>query len=179
MDNPAPPSDTLTLSDEAVHLLRTVTASNLTLSQMADHKANMLMGATFLVFTLSVGQASRGSVPVALLVLAAFAFVSALLAVLAVLPATGGGDFSEEHSNLLFFGAFTPLGEDGFRERMRHTIGSDERIFAAMIRDIYQNGSVLKRKKYKFLRLGYLNFLIGLSVTFVVFLFERVGQFMH
>jgi hypothetical protein len=169
------PGENLLLSDQAVHLLRTVTSTNLTLSQMADHKANMLMGATFLVFTLSVGQASRGHLPLALLVLAVFALISALMAILAVLPATGSGAFSDEDSNLLFFGAFAPLGEEVFRQKIRHTIATNERIFAAMTRDIYQNGAVLKSKKYKFLRLGYINFLVGLCITFLVFASEQAG----
>jgi len=153
------PGENLLLSDQAVHLLRTVTSTNLTLSQMADHKANMLMGATFLVFTLSVGQASRGHLPLALLVLAVFALISALMAILAVLPATGSGAFSDEDSN----------------QKIRHTIATNERIFAAMTRDIYQNGAVLKSKKYKFLRLGYINFLVGLCITFLVFASEQAG----
>jgi hypothetical protein len=169
------PAENLPLSDEAVHLLRAVTSTNLTLSQMADHKANMLMGATFLVFTLSVGQAGRGHLPLALVVLAVFALISALMAILAVLPTTGGETFSDDHSNLLFFGAFAPLGEEGFQQKMRETISSNERIFAAMTRDIYQNGAVLKGKKYKFLRLGYINFLVGLCITFVVFVVEHLG----
>jgi len=37
--------------------VRTALQANLTLSQMADQKASILMGATFVVFTLAVGQA--------------------------------------------------------------------------------------------------------------------------
>ena len=43
-------------SNHAIHLIRTSQQINLTLSQMADAKASILMGATFLVFTISVGQ---------------------------------------------------------------------------------------------------------------------------
>ena len=38
--------------------------TNLSLSQMADQKASILMGATFVVFTIAVGQVSRGDMPV-------------------------------------------------------------------------------------------------------------------
>jgi hypothetical protein len=62
---------------------------NLALSQMADSKASILMGATFVVFTITVGQAKNGYLSPALLVLAAFAFASTMCAVMAVLPSNG------------------------------------------------------------------------------------------
>lgn len=44
----------------AVHMMRTTKIMTLQLSQMADQKANILMGATFVVFTLAVGQTTAG-----------------------------------------------------------------------------------------------------------------------
>ena len=41
-------------SPNAVHMMRTAQLNTLQLSQMADHKASILLGATFLVFSLSV-----------------------------------------------------------------------------------------------------------------------------
>ena len=73
-------------SNHAIHLVRTSQQINLTLSQMADAKASILMGATFRVFTIAVGQAKNGVLPWSLAVLALFAFVSAMCAVFAVLP---------------------------------------------------------------------------------------------
>ena len=73
-------------SVNAVQLLRTVQVNTLLLSQMADQKASILMGATFLVFSIAVSRSLAGDMPWALAVLAVFAFLSALLAVLAVLP---------------------------------------------------------------------------------------------
>ena len=50
---------------------------------------SLLMAATFLVFTISIGQAGRGRFPLSLEILAGFALLSALLAIAAVLPASG------------------------------------------------------------------------------------------
>jgi hypothetical protein len=44
---------------DAIHLIRTTEQINVSLSQMADQKASILMGATFVVFTVAVNQASR------------------------------------------------------------------------------------------------------------------------
>lgn len=57
---------------------------------MADQKASILMGATFVVFTIAIGQARGGAMPHALLALAGFSFLSAMCAVAAVLPSISG-----------------------------------------------------------------------------------------
>lgn len=160
------------LSAQAVHLVRTATQSNLALSQMADQKASILMGATFVVFTIAIGQARGGAMPHALLALAGFAFLSAMCAVAAVLPSisgTGAGG----RPNLLFFGTFTQWDEDEFADRVLAELADDESIYRTMLRDIHQNGMVLQHKKYRYLRFAYLLFLTGLIVTFAIFLVEN------
>jgi hypothetical protein len=44
-----------------------------------------------------------------------------------------------------------------------------------MARDIYQNGTVLRRKKYRYLALAYRTFLIGMVLTILTFAFDRFG----
>jgi len=167
----------LKYSLQAVHLVRTATQTNLTLSQMADQKASILMGATFVVFTIAVGQARSGSVPLTLLVLAGFAFLSAMCAVAAILPSIGAKPSSRTRPNLLFFGTFTQLSEDEFADSVLAELTEDERIYRAMLRDIHQNGMVLQNKKYRLLRLAYLLFLAGLICSFALFLLESRALF--
>lgn len=167
-------------SAHAIHLVRTATQANLTLSQMADQKASLLMGATFVVFTISVSQASRGQFPLSLLVLAAFAFVSAMLAVAAVVPKVGGppprGDpAADARRNLLFFGVFARMDEDAFADAILDQLGTDEQVFRTMLRDIHQNGQVLQRKKYRYLGYAFRIFQFGLSLTFLMVLYESRG----
>jgi hypothetical protein len=147
----------------AVHLVRTLQQVNMTLSQMADQKASILMGATFVVFTIAVGQLNRGDPNPALLILAFFSFLSAMFAVYAVLPSVTPKPSA--NPNLLFFGNFTHLSEDDFVAQVLDRLHADETVYATMLRDIYQNGQVLQRKKYKFLGYAYRAFMIGLVVT--------------
>lgn len=168
----APPAAGADYSVQAIHLIRTVTQTNLMLSQMADQKASILMGATFVVFTIAVGQASRGEVPAALLVLACSAFLSALCAVAAILPSFRPPPSRPGTENILFFGVFTQLSEPEFTERVLEQLDGDEHIFRTMLRDIYQNGQVLQRKKYRFLGYAYRIFLVGLTLTLITFLIE-------
>jgi Family of unknown function (DUF5706) len=166
-------------SIQAVHLVRTTTQANLTLSQMADQKASILMGATFLVFTLSVGQAANGGISAPLLVMAGFAFVSAFCAVLAIMPSIRPPKAPLDRQNLLFFGNFAAFSEDEFVDYLLDRLKADETVFRTMLRDIYQNGQVLLNKKYRFLHLAYLSFLAGLTLTLIAFVAEygrEIGQ---
>ncbi len=160
---------------DAIYLVRTVTQVNLQLSQMADQKASILMGATFVVFTIAVGQASKGSVPVSLLLLAVFSFASALCAVAAIMPSVKPPPVVPGKENRLFFGVFTQWSEDEFTERMLEVLHEDEDVFRTMLRDIYQNGQVLQRKKYRYLGMAYRLFVGGLALTLVAFVVEHRG----
>ena len=42
-----------------------------------------------------------------------------------------------------------------------------------MLRDIYQMGAILGRKKYRFLGWAYRVFLIGLTLTFLAYTYEQ------
>jgi hypothetical protein len=158
-------------SNHAIHLVRTTQQINLMLSQMADTKASILMGATFLVFTIAVGQASNGTLPWSLGVMAVFAFISAMCAVFAVLPTVStphSASFNGGQPNKLFFGYFAHMDEDAWTDSVLHDLRADETVFRAMLHDVYQNGQVLQRKKYKFLAYAYKSFMIGLCLTAVV-----------
>lgn len=162
-------------SPNAVHLVRTTQQINLTLSQMADQKASILMGATFVVFTISVGQAGKQGVTAAILVLALFSFVSAMLAVFAILPSIASKPNPGGHRNILFFGTFTEMSEDAFANAVLEELKTDESVYRLMLRDIYQNGQVLQRKKYRFLGFAYRTFLIGLVLTVATLVVERLA----
>lgn len=175
---PSPwPQTPLTFSPHAIHLIRTSVQSNLALSQMADQKASILMGATFVVFTISVGQARSGNFPGPLIVLALSAFLSAMFAVFAVLPSVRGSrqtpvDGIGDPGNFMFFGNFSAMAEDDFADLVIDQLHSDETIFRTMLRDVHQNGMVLQHKKYRYLTFAYRIFLIGLTLTFALFVAE-------
>jgi hypothetical protein len=152
----------------AIHLVRTAQQIHVHLSAMADHKASILMGATFVIFTITIGQARSSSAPVPLLILGAAAFFSAVFAVLAILPATHYRKLGSV--NLLFFGSFTQIPEEEYTARLLERLRTDEQIYRTMVHDLYQNGLVLERKKYKLLGYAYRIFLAGLTLSFVAFL---------
>ncbi|WP_240949897.1 Pycsar system effector family protein [Novosphingobium sp. ERN07] len=167
-------------SNHAIHLVRTSQQINLSLSQMADSKASILMGATFVVFTISVGQAKSGAMPWSLGVLALFAFVSAMCAVFTVLPSISGpkaAKLNDGKPNKLFFGYFTHMDEEEWTQSILDDLRADETIFRTMLHDIYQNGQVLQRKKYRYLSIAYRSFMVGLCLTSITFVVEYVVRY--
>ncbi|WP_338424469.1 Pycsar system effector family protein [Sphingopyxis kveilinensis] len=178
-----PPPPAFSFPPNAVHLVRTNQQLTMQLSQMADQKASILMGATFVVFTLAVGQARAGAGALAmpLTILATFAFLSALLAVSAVLPRVGKAPpivykDGKDHSNILFFGRFAQMEEDEFIAAVKARLRTEEDLYETMLRDTYQNGIVLARRKYRYLAYAYRLFVVGLTLTFVAFGVEMVGM---
>jgi hypothetical protein len=164
-------------SNHAIHMVRTVQQINVAMSQMADSKASILMGATFLVFTICIGQARGGTLPWSLAVLAAFAFISAICAVFAVLPSIGRAGAAQGSAgpvNRLFFGHFSSMDEEEWTRSILADLRADETVFRLMLHDIYQNGQVLQRKKYQFLGYAYRSFMAGLCLTVIVFAIELV-----
>ena len=157
----------------AIHVIRTAQQINVQLSAMADQKASILMGATFVIFTITVSQAHGATPPLPLLILGAAAFLSAVCAVLAIVPATGLKR-REGRTNLLFFGSFAGLPEEEFVERLTATMRDEEASYQAMMRDMYQNGLVLARKKYRMLGYAYRIFLLGMTASLIAFIAERV-----
>jgi hypothetical protein len=163
MDEPPQPP---TYPPNAVHLVRTTQLAHVQLSAMADQKASILMGATFVIFTLSIGQLRGAPAPLPLMILGAAAFFSAVFAVLAVIPAIRAP--KDKEPNLLFFGAFADIPEEEYVERLTARLRSDDSLYRMMARDIHQNGRLLARKKYRLLGYAYRIFLAGLVASFAV-----------
>ena len=154
----------------AIHLLRTTQQHHAQLSAMADQKASILIGATFVVFTIILREGLDQALSPALLVLAVSAFVSASLGVMAILPSiqTRPG----QNPNYLFFGAFAHLTEEEFTAVLKPKLEDFDELAVAMIHDIYQLGLVLQLKKYRYLSYAYRVFFVGLVATFMTFVAE-------
>ena len=161
-------------SPNAVHMVRTAQQAHFQLSAMADQKASLLMAATFVIFTITIGQTKGAATPLPLLILGGAAFLAAVCAILAVIPTIKGPGGAR--ANLLFFGSFAGLGEEEYVARMDDLLRDDRDIYAAMARDIYQNGSVLARKKYRLLGYAYRIFLAGLILSALAFALIYAGH---
>jgi len=154
---------------EVHNMLVGAQATHVQFSAMADSKASILMGATFVVFSLTLGQMQSSKISLPLLVLGAFSFAATVLSVLAILPEIGGKS-KANRPNLLFFGLFHRMDEEEFVDTVVGTMRSEEQVYRMMARDLYQNGAVLQRHKYRYLAYAYRTFLVGIIATAIAFI---------
>jgi hypothetical protein len=158
---------------EVHNMLVAAQASHVQYSAMADSKASILMGASFVVFSLTLGQMQTNEISLPMLVLGSFSFLATVLSVLAVLPEIGGkSKFAAP--NLLFFGVFSRMKENEFVDTLVEQMRSEEAVYRMMARDLHQNGSVLQRHKYRYLRYAYRTFLIGIVATALAFIVQAL-----
>jgi len=154
---------------EYINVLVSAHAGNLELSNMADSKASILLGASFVVFGLSISDIAAGQASVPLVVLTLFSFIATVLGVLTVRPARiRDWKVDPGKSNIMFFGSFTNVTREQFVEQCVDTLASPEESIRAMARDIYDHGQLLKKDKFRWLYWSYTAFLWGMWITALV-----------
>ena len=89
---------------------------NWNLSEMADNKASILMGASFVVFSLSIGDVASGKASFPLLVLTLFSFAATVLGVLTVRPnRLRKFKLDPNNVNIMFFGSYANISREACR----------------------------------------------------------------
>jgi len=144
------------------------------LSSMADLKANMLLTMSSVVLTLCLPQILRNDHLWPLYILMCSCLLTICLTTYAVMPKLPPAnlppaDISNPQFNLLFFGDFSRLTQQQFEDAMQEVMSDHSRTYGAQVREIYLLGSFLARKKYRYLRLGYLSFITGLFASLISF----------
>ena len=173
-------------------MFRTTYDTHVSLSQMADNKANMMisLNAVLLSVIITYLGAKAGTnsgivsptilnnpilmVPVGLLV--ATALGSVVTSILSAQPDVTTFRWLKKSPqvavnrrvNLLFFGNFTKLSLDNFHNGMHELMADRDKLYDNMITDIYYLGEVLARK-YRLLRISYTIFMVGLILTALSF----------
>jgi hypothetical protein len=157
-------------------LLRTAQQHHVSLSIMADTKANIIITVSSIVLTLSVGKFPEQELRLSVLTLVFFTSLALLLAILAVLPKYRPFKLTTVELppafNLFFMGHFSALSRERFLAEVARSMRTDGSIYAAMANDIYSLGTYLAQHKYRYLRWSYLSFLCG----FVLVLLEQIWR---
>ena len=163
------------------HLVRQTRMHHTQLSSMADMKANMLLTITSVVITLSVGYITEPHLKWAISVLIAFCLLTIGLATYAVMPKMPfsykkmqAADIKAPSFNLLFFGDFVRLSYQEFEMAMEEVMNDPSLTYQVQVRELYTLGTFLAKKKYLFLRLAYITFIIGAFASAIVGLFSGV-----
>jgi hypothetical protein len=166
-------------SPHADHLMRATQFHHVQLSSMADLKANMLLTMSSVVLTLCLPQLLKNDHLWPLYILICSCLLTICLATYAVMPKLPPAnlpapDIQSLQFNILFFGDFTRLSQQQFESAMEDIMNDQSRTYGAQVREIYLLGKFLAKKKYRFLRLGYLSFIAGLFGSFITFVLSTL-----
>lgn len=167
--------------DRGVQTLFRVTLKNhLTLSDIADTKANILLSVNAIIISVALSNLipkldnpSNTYLIFPTLIFLTFSVVSMVLAVLATRPNITSGEFTkddvaEKKVNLLFFGNFHKMKLSDYEWAIGELVKDKDYIYSSLTKDLYFLGLVLHRK-YKILRLTYVIFMVGIVISVIAF----------
>ncbi|PLX87270.1 MAG: hypothetical protein C0618_07200 [Desulfuromonas sp.] len=141
----------------ASNALRANLTKHMTLNQMADSKASMIMTAASIIITITLTQYDRLNLPTILL-LSGSGLLAVIFSIIAIIPplhATGS-------TNLFYFRSFSELSEEEFTAQFKTAIADREKLYAAYLHEIYYLGKHRLTRKYSLIRNGLWTLLIGL-----------------
>ena len=157
-------------------MIRQTRAHHVSLSSMADRKANMMLTIASLMIPLSTGFLYDERSHLAAVTLIGFCVLTILMAAFAAMPKIKTGkmldtksDLKETSSNLLFFGTFTRMDYDEYKDAMEAMMNDANAVYESQIREIYTMGQYLAQKKYRFVRFSYLSFIAGVLISSFIY----------
>lgn len=176
------------LPERGIETMFRVTLKNhITLSNIADTKANILLSVNAIIVSLvlsnlvsKLDNPSNEYLIVPTIIFVAFTVASIILSILATRPNVTSGKFTKEDVankkvNLLFFGNFHKMRLDEFEWAMGEMMQDRDYLYSSMKKDLYFLGKVLD-KKYKILRLTYTVFMVGIIVSVIAFAISFTKQ---
>jgi predicted metal-dependent HD superfamily phosphohydrolase len=161
-------------------MFRTTSHNHLQLSAMADSKSHIMITVNSIILSVGVSYLlpriqypgnDNYIIPTGILMLTCL--ISVTCSILATRPSINRGMFTEEDirnkkTNLLFFGNFHRMELNDYQWGMNQMIRDREYLYNTMIMDIYFLGVVLA-KKYRYLRIAYTVFMLGLIIAVIAF----------
>jgi hypothetical protein len=159
-------------TSERIQLLRTIHQNHVALGGIADRKASTFIAGSLLTLAIIFVGVDRTSPTFTPIVLAAFTLAAAAFAAFAVLPRAQPEAGRSNKFNLFFFGSFAQLSEREFTTSLRDVLDKDQASLDAMMHDIYQLGTALYLRKYRFLHAAYTVFLVGLACSSLTWIIE-------
>lgn len=159
-------------------MYRTTYRTHISLSAIADNKANIMLSINAIIISIVVANLVPRFETMPKLVLPTVLLLSVCLtalvfAILSTRPKVTEGrftrdDIQKKRANLLFFGNFYKMGVQDFHWGMMEMIKDSEFLYTSMTKDLYYLGVVLA-KKYRYLAYCYNVFMYGLILSVVGF----------
>jgi Family of unknown function (DUF5706) len=159
-------------------MYRTTYRTHITLSSIADNKANIMLSINAIIISITLSTLiprfeSNGKLIVPTLILLGVCLLAVVFATLSTRPKITEGfftrqDIENKKSNLLFFGNFYNMKFEDFHWGMMEMIKDKDFLYSTMTKDLFYLGIVLA-KKYRYLRICYGVFMYGLILSVIAF----------
>ncbi|MCG8795616.1 Pycsar system effector family protein [Tenacibaculum finnmarkense] len=161
-------------------MFRVALRNHITLSDIADTKANILLSVNAIIISMSLStlipkldNPTNHYLIIPSLIFILFTVASIILSIIATRPNVTQGKFTKEDVankkvNLLFFGNFHQMNLPDFEWAMHEMMKDRDYLYGSLTKDLYFLGLVLNRK-YKLLRVTYTVFMIGIIVSVLAF----------
>ena len=159
-------------------MFRLTSRNHMTLSQMADSKANIMISVNSIIISILIGALmqkldNNPHLIIPTIILLIVNLVSMVFSILSIRPNVTKGLFTREdienqRTNLLFFGNFHKMKRDDYHWGMNELMDKGTFLYSSLIDDIYFLGVVLA-KKYRLLRYSYNSFMYGIVIAVIAF----------
>lgn len=160
-------------------MYRITSRNHMTLSGMADTKANIMISINSIMLSILVSVLIRKfeeypNLIVPTLIIVVVCLAAIVFSILATRPNITSGKFTrtdikKKRTNLLFFGNFHRMKLVDYMWGMREMLKDGDYLYGSLTKDIYFLGVVLG-KKYRFLRISYTIFMYGFVIAILSFL---------
>ena len=141
------------------NILRLNQTNIMNLTLMADTKANIMITVSSIVFSVTLSNMDNE----------VLIWPLTFLGVFSTIAHDGDIDRNSPFYNPLFFGHFAHIPLDEFKSEYAKRLEKDSRTYDAVVGNIYGLGRVLATNKFKYLKLSYTSFLMGLISAVSVF----------
>jgi len=161
------------------HMIRQTRNNLVSFSQMADTKAHILLSLSSVLISLSFTQVhdSRFTLPVTGLdIFLLVTIYFALLTVIGKMKIINRRKHSvtDRDYSPLFFGNYGDVPYNEYIEHFEGVMNDSDQAYEVMVKDIYYAGKYLLQTKYKYIRLAYICFFVGVTVSVILYFIQNV-----
>ncbi|TYO98172.1 hypothetical protein EDC39_108109 [Geothermobacter ehrlichii] len=153
----------------ASNALRANLSKHMTLNQMADSKAAMILTASSLVTTIALTQMQNLPL-LTVVILAATGILAVTFSILAIIPPL----HASGKTNLFYFRSFVELDEDEFIASFKELVSNKEKLYEAYLHELYYLGKHRLTRKYALVRNGLWTLLAGLVLAAASVLWQQL-----
>jgi len=161
------------------HMIRQTRNNLVTFSQMADTKAHILLSLSSVLLSLSLTQAHDPRFIASVMGLDFFLLITVYFALLTVVGSVKvfkrrNNSINDPDYSPLFFGNYGDIPYNEYAEHLAEIMNDSDATYEIMVKDIYYSGRYLLQTKYRYIRLAYIFFFVGLIVSVGLYFVQNI-----